>query len=65
MYTFNDCIEVCAGYNFWGKGDNCTFAVYQTSGGRPGNCWVGYETKKTGAAALSTKKGTDVAILAT
>lgn len=62
VYSFNDCIEVCAAYNFWGASANCTVAVYQVNGSRPGNCWVG-KIAATSASSLAAKDGTDVALL--
>lgn len=62
VYTFDDCIEVCAGYNFWGAGSNCTVAVYDVSGNRPGNCWVGY-AEVNSPSQLTQKTGTDVALI--
>lgn len=64
VYSFSDCIEVCAGYNFWNSGSNCTVAVYQSGGGRPGNCWVGH-AGDVKASSLNETQGTDVAILTT
>lgn len=63
VYSFSDCIEVCAGYNFWNAGDNCTVAVYQPGASRPGNCWVGTTQKLVTLDSLSVAKGTDVALL--
>ncbi|KAF2172095.1 hypothetical protein M409DRAFT_17337 [Zasmidium cellare ATCC 36951] len=64
VYSFSDCVEVCAGYNFWNDGSNCTVAVYQSGGGRPGNCWVG-NAGDIQASSLNETQGTDVAILTT
>jgi len=65
VYTFNDCIEVCASYNFWSRSADCSLAVYQTGGGRPGNCWVGSSnmTITAGLGSMPVSQGTDVAIL--
>lgn len=63
VYSFSDCIEVCAGYNFWAAGSNCTVAVYQPTGTRPGNCWVGSVSVEHGIGGLSVKEGMDVALL--
>ncbi|KAK4636386.1 uncharacterized protein CLAFUR5_02213 [Fulvia fulva] len=62
VYSFSDCVEVCAGYNFWNNGGNCTVAVYQSGGGRPGNCWVGY-AGQVEVGELKVVQGTDVAVL--
>lgn len=62
VYSFSDCIEVCAGYNFWNGGSNCTVAVYQSGGSRPGNCWVGHASDVK-ASSLNETQGTDVALL--
>jgi hypothetical protein len=60
-YSLGDCIEVCAGYNFWNAGSNCTVAAYQPAGDRPGNCWIG--TADVTLSDLKTLQGTDVALL--
>ena len=60
-YSLSDCIEVCAGYNFWNKGDNCTVAAYDPTGSRPGNCWVG--TAGGNKVDLKDESGLDVAVL--
>ncbi|TKA69568.1 hypothetical protein B0A55_08016 [Friedmanniomyces simplex] len=61
-YTLRDCIEVCAGYNFWNAGSNCTVAAYEPAGVRPGNCWVGY-ADAVSVASLAVQEGVDVALL--
>ena len=61
-YSLADCIEVCAGYNFWGGSSNCTVAAYQPSGGRPGNCWVGH-AEPVLPGSLKEDEGMDVALL--
>lgn len=62
VYTFDDCIEVCAGYNFWGAGSNCTVAVYTPTTSRPGNCWVG-NSDVDNPDTLSVQIGTGVAFI--
>jgi hypothetical protein len=64
VYTFDDCIELCASLNFWAGNANCSFAAYDVNGSRPGNCWVG---KKDGLVVgdLREKDGMAVAILGT
>jgi len=62
VYSFSDCIEVCAGLNYYSADSNCTVAVYQPSGSRPGNCWVGSASDAT-VSSLSVQQGTDVALL--
>lgn len=62
VYSFSDCIEVCAGYNFWNANSNCTVAVYLPEGSRPGNCWVGHAAGVS-AHSLDRQKGTDIAML--
>lgn len=62
VYSFSDCIEICAGYNFWNSGSNCTFAVYQPNAARPGNCVLGADDKIK-LTDLSIENGTDVALL--
>lgn len=62
VYSFSDCVEVCAGSNFWNADANCTVAVYQPDGSRPGNCWVGNAASVT-VQELEKQDGTDVAML--
>lgn len=62
VYSFSDCIEVCAGANFWNANANCTVAVYQPEGTRPGNCWVG-NAASVELHELDKQDGTDVAML--
>ncbi|KAK3075980.1 hypothetical protein LTR53_000157 [Teratosphaeriaceae sp. CCFEE 6253] len=61
-YSLSDCMEVCAGYNFWSGSSNCTIAAYQPGGSRPGNCWVGYADGVT-VSSLKADQGMDVALL--
>lgn len=62
MYSFQDCIELCASLNFWGGNADCGFAAYEAKGSRPGNCWVGKaEGLKVGD--LGEKDGMAVAVL--
>jgi len=64
VYTFDDCIELCIGYNSWAKEPNCSIAVYQPAASRPANCWIGKtEVNSTVFTALAIAPGTDVAIL--
>lgn len=61
-YSLDDCIEVCASLNYWASDKNCTVAVYDAKGSRPGNCWVGgFEGVSIGD--LEEKDGVAVAIL--
>lgn len=62
VYSFSDCVEVCAGYNFVNSASNCTVAVYQPTGGRPGNCWIG-NAGEIQPSTLNATSGTNVAIL--
>jgi len=42
VYTFDDCIEMCAAYNVYSGGSTtCEMAVYDVKGSRPVNCIVG------------------------
>ncbi|CAD0027353.1 unnamed protein product [Aureobasidium pullulans] len=42
VYTFDDCIEMCAAYNVYSGGSTtCGMAVYDVKGSRPVNCIVG------------------------
>lgn len=62
VYSFSDCVELCAGTNFWNANSNCTVAVYQPQGSRPGNCWVG-NAESVSVDDLERQEGTDVAML--
>lgn len=64
VYSFSDCIEICAAYNYAQSGSNCTVAVYEPSGSRPGNCWIGNTRQRLQPSNLrSSTDGTNVAIL--
>jgi len=71
VYTFNDCIELCAAYNFWANNTVCGYATYQAQAARPGNCWVGWtnltsaELDVEDSQLLLPITGTDVALLTT
>ncbi|CAK4033465.1 hypothetical protein AC578_4603 [Lecanosticta acicola] len=62
VYSFSDCVELCAGYNYLHNDGNCTAAVYRPTGSRPANCWVG-STGSVTASSLNFTSGTDVALL--
>ncbi|KAK4935062.1 hypothetical protein LTR28_010449 [Elasticomyces elasticus] len=67
FYTFNDCIDLCAGFNAISGQRNCSAVAYQVGVARPsGNCWVGSVQELDGAYArsLGFDAGTDVALLA-
>jgi hypothetical protein len=40
VYSFNDCIELCASINFWAGNSSCQGANYWLAGTKPGNCWA-------------------------
>jgi hypothetical protein len=41
VYTFEDCMGLCAGMNFWNSNQKCKAVSYlPASGRRPANCWV-------------------------
>lgn len=61
VYSFSDCVEVCASLNFYAGDGNCSVAVYQPNADRPGNCWVG--SANTTFSQLGAKTGIDVALL--
>lgn len=61
VYSFSDCVEVCASFNFYAGDNNCTVAVYAPDSRRPANCWIGAPDSST--TKLSKKAGTDVAVL--
>ncbi|WPG97584.1 Hypothetical protein R9X50_00036200 [Acrodontium crateriforme] len=62
VYSFSDCVEICAGYNFLNADSNCTVAVYKAKGTRPSNCWIG-SSNNNDVSALENQNGTDVALL--
>lgn len=62
VYTFDDCIEICAGYNYYGSGSACTVAVYNASASRPADCWVG-TVDLGGISSLDATKDMAVALL--
>lgn len=64
VYSFSDCVEVCASYNYWSNTTDCSVAVYLPDGERPGNCWTG-NVNDVQASSLNTTEGTDVALLDT
>jgi len=69
VYTFNDCIEICAAYNFWANDTVCGYVVYKVQALRPGNCWVGRTNLTStdldagGPELLNPMAGTDIALL--
>ncbi|GAB7338361.1 hypothetical protein MBLNU457_4663t1 [Dothideomycetes sp. NU457] len=71
VYAFNDCIELCAAYNFYANNTVCGYAMYRAQAPRPGNCWVGWTNLTSagldtqGEGLLRPMTGTDVALLAT
>lgn len=62
VYSFSDCVEVCASYNYYSDSGKCTVAVYQPDAPRPGNCWTG-SVGDVQASALNATRGTEVALL--
>jgi hypothetical protein len=62
VYSLDDCIELCASLNFWASDKNCTVAVYDVNGSRPGNCFVGSATSVQ-VEDLGEKDGIAIAIL--
>jgi hypothetical protein len=67
VYSFADCIEVCASYNLLhsssSNGTDCTVAVYQPIASRPVNCWVGDAGDAIQVSTLAAEDGVDVAIV--
>ncbi|PSK34245.1 hypothetical protein B9Z65_8571 [Elsinoe australis] len=63
VYSFNDCIQVCASLNFWQNAQNCTSAVFVLDGQRPANCFVGQADVSEGAKAFAGRSGVNVALL--
>ncbi|QIW97258.1 hypothetical protein AMS68_002776 [Peltaster fructicola] len=60
-YTFEDCIETCAGINFYNSNVNCQVAAFEVGASRPVNCWLGQYN--TTISNLKAQSGTAVAIL--
>lgn len=54
--TFNECIDLCASYNFWSGSKKCTSAAYNNVG----SCWIGSGTWSQATAS----DGLDTAVLA-
>ncbi|KAG9948098.1 hypothetical protein KCU85_g5244, partial [Aureobasidium melanogenum] len=63
VYTFDDCIELCATYNAYAGGSsNCNVAVYDVQQARPVNCVVG-SAQNASASSLGVDGGLAVALL--
>ncbi|KAH0213285.1 hypothetical protein KCU90_g26390, partial [Aureobasidium melanogenum] len=63
VYTFDDCIELCATYNAYAGGPaSCNVAVYDVQQARPVNCVVGNVQNAT-SESLSIDGGLAVALL--
>jgi hypothetical protein len=62
VYSFSDCVEVCAAFNYWADSSECSVAVYQPNATRPANCWIG-KIPELKASSLREMEGIDVAIL--
>ncbi|GAB7358301.1 hypothetical protein MBLNU230_g2375t1 [Neophaeotheca triangularis] len=68
VYSFTDCIDLCAGFNVGRNGDaECGIAVYRPEEERPSNCWVGRKGGEGEGVVeigrLGTEEGTEVAVL--
>ncbi|KAK6435475.1 hypothetical protein LTR95_008335 [Oleoguttula sp. CCFEE 5521] len=61
VYSFSDCVELCASFNVVSQKADCSVAVYRPGGNRPGNCWVGKASFDIGS--LAADEGTDVAVV--
>lgn len=61
VYSFEDCIEACAGINFYKNNGDCQLAAFKVNGGRPLNCWLG--SYNTTYADLKAENGTGIALL--
>ncbi|KAI5202599.1 hypothetical protein E4T39_04683 [Aureobasidium subglaciale] len=63
VYTFDDCIEMCAAYNVYADGSvHCNVAIYNVEESRPVNCVVGI-AQTTGIKSLGINGGLAVAVL--
>lgn len=61
VYSFSDCADLCASYNYATGTSDCNIAYYQPDARRPDiNCWIG--AGQAIFSTLDTRKGTDVAI---
>lgn len=63
VYSFTDCIEICASLNHRTESADCSVAAYQANGKRPSNCFVGSVANGTAASSLEEKDGSAVALL--
>lgn len=61
-YSLSDCIEVCAGYNYYSNSQNCTVAAFSPNATRPANCWVG-SFSGLKIDSLKEDDDTDIAVL--
>ncbi|KAG9551482.1 hypothetical protein KCU71_g16797, partial [Aureobasidium melanogenum] len=63
LYTFDDCIELCATYNAYASGPtSCNVAVYDVQQARPVNCVVG-SAQNVSVESLGVDGGLAVALL--
>ncbi|CAD0115519.1 unnamed protein product [Aureobasidium uvarum] len=64
VYTFDDCIDLCAAYNVYAADSStgCNVAVYDVKQARPVNCVVG-STQSANAQSVGIDGGLAVAIL--
>ncbi|KAG9520270.1 hypothetical protein KCV07_g4465, partial [Aureobasidium melanogenum] len=63
VYTFDDCIELCATYNAYASGPtSCNVAVYDVQQARPVNCVVG-SAQNVSVESLGVDGGLAVALL--
>ncbi|KAL2843365.1 hypothetical protein BJY01DRAFT_248654 [Aspergillus pseudoustus] len=53
--TFEECIDLCASYNFWSGSTDCSIASYNNEG----TCWI-----KSGGTSQVSNDGVDTAVLA-
>jgi len=61
VYTFEDCIELCASINFWSNSSICIGVAYKGDGlERPGNCWT---HNATGTISHDSDSTIDAALL--
>lgn len=37
--SFNDYVDTCSNFNYWGHTKNCTAVTFLLDGASPGNCW--------------------------
>ncbi|KAF2153273.1 hypothetical protein K461DRAFT_138171 [Myriangium duriaei CBS 260.36] len=63
VYSFDDCVDVCAGMNYWGGNTTCNVAAFVYGAARPANCYVGFANISSDPGALGVQQGLNIALL--